>query len=524
MKTQQALILLILLGTTTALAMSPLPDLNYPDATAQGEIKHQSYDKMAFWIKGTGYVSVYGSTVSQKFKHPTKLGNECDSLVEAFFTTQLGLTNPQFLDGFLQFNQGQDHYYLKLSTYSTSYSYTLLREVPCPEIVTLPVEGEYQLKQGKDFNFPKHELIPNVDGFVLSVVKYFEYDEIDFFYDRGRFAHKGQYWKIDFSKVADNKDSYRYMVAHDYKRKLKVLGAEILDDEDNNFVFKLGNTVASFGSYDTSFSFKIIQEESFEQSLVLTPDAIKTELDKTGKITLDGIHFDFNKATLKPESQKAVLSTVALMQRYNDLVLSVHGHTDNKGSDTYNAQLSSDRAAAVMGAIVNHGISAERLQSKGHGEEDPIASNDTDEGRAQNRRVELHKESGGNQQSIITIDFIKPIENSVVTENYTYQDDALGIQYTRDYGPENVYKEYSGTHEKISYEIIKEEKRNTAFSRKAIIKNYENILELYNATIVGNESNSLYFEIADRGDGKKVYGRIEGYDGSYTIRFLIPED
>ena len=62
-----------------------------------------------------------------------------------------------------------------------------------------------------------------------------------------------------------------------------------------------------------------------------------------------------------------------------------------------------------------------------------------------------------------------------------------------------------------------------AFSRKAIIKNYENVLELYNATIVGHYGNSLSFEISDRGDSKKVYGKIDAYEGSYNIRFLIEE-
>jgi len=95
------------------------------------------------------------------------------------------------------------------------------------------------------------------------------------------------------------------------------------------------------------------------------------------------------------------------MQRYTDLVISIHGHTDSKGSDTYNMTLSADRAASVRNAIASKGIENSRLQSQGYGESEPIATNDTDDGRAENRRVELHKVSGGNEKSIITIDFIK---------------------------------------------------------------------------------------------------------------------
>ena len=71
------------------------------------------------------------------------------------------------------------------------------------------------------------------------------------------------------------------------------------------------------------------------------------------------------------------------------------------------------------------------------------------------------------------------------------------------------------------YEVIT--KIDKSFSRVEIINNYETILSLYNAKIVGKNSNDLYFEIEDRGDGKKVYGKIEAYSGSYNIRFLIED-
>ena len=210
------------------------------------------------------------------------------------------------------------------------------------------------------------------------------------------------------------------------------LGATILEDEDNTIQFRLERdgavNIIKFGADSNRFSIQIIQEEAFKQSLVLSPDAIKSELDQNGKVTLDGIYFDFNKATLKTESNKAILSTVALMQRYPDLVLAVHGHTDSKGSDTYNMTLSAERAASVRNAIISHGIENTRLQSQGFGESKPIASNDTDDGRAENRRVELHKVSGGEKKSIITIDFIKPLENSVVDSTYSHPDSSLTIQ------------------------------------------------------------------------------------------------
>jgi OmpA-OmpF porin, OOP family len=500
-----------------------LPDLTYPGASPSSKLKHERYDRLEYYVKGEGYKKVYGETHAQDFKHPDSIGKDYEQKVKAFVAKQLGIDVALFDGRFAHFEKDGESYYLQVASYNRSYSYVLLHVAPCPDVVTLPVEGNYDLTPSKTLSFPKHPLLPNVKGFVISSAKYFTFDEATFYYDKGGHKHEGQYWNIDYKKTADDSDSYRYIVANDYKKKLFSLGGTILKDEDNSFTFRLGDSIAKFAGYNGTFSLQIIQEEAFKQSLVLTPDAIKVELDKAGKVTLDGIYFDFDKATLKSESQKAILSTVALLERYPDLTLSIHGHTDNKGSDTYNAKLSSDRAAAVMHAIIAQGIDASRLSSKGHGEEDPVATNDTDEGRAQNRRVELHKESGGDKKSVITIDFIKPIEGSVITGNRTYQDGALGIQYTKPYSKDKRYVEYKGTHKYISYEIMKDGKLNKSFSRKAIIKNYANILELYNAKIVGEYSNTLYFEIADRGDGKKVYGRIEGYSGSYSIRFLIME-
>jgi len=205
------------------------------------------------------------------------------------------------------------------------------------------------------------------------------------------------------------------------------------------------------------------------------------------------------------------------------LILSVNGYTDNKGSNSYNNGLSQERAASVKKAIIAEGIESSRLKSNGYGEENPIATNDTEEGRAKNRRVELHKVSGGDKKSIITIDFIKPLENSVVSSRYAYKKSELSIHHTKPYSPDKKLINYAGRLDTINYQILKDGKINKSISRKEIIKNYENVLELYNAKIIGKYINTLYFKIADRGDKITVYGRIDAYDGKYNINFLISE-
>nr|WP_320012464.1 hypothetical protein [uncultured Desulfobulbus sp.] len=137
--------------------------------------------------------------------------------------------------------------------------------------------------------------------------------------------------------------------------------------------------------------------------------------------------------------------------------------------------------------------------------------------------MELHKVGGGTEQAAIIIDFIKPIEGSVIDSHRSYENDSLGLEHTAPYSPKRDHMEYQGHLDVINYKIMKDGKQDKFFSRKAIIKNYENVLELYNAKIVGHYGDQLSFEIPDRGDGVSVYGRIDAYDGSYSIRFLIAQ-
>jgi OmpA-OmpF porin, OOP family len=106
-------------------------------------------------------------------------------------------------------------------------------------------------------------------------------------------------------------------------------------------------------------------------------------------VTLHGPQFDFDKATLKPEGKKMVDEAVKVMKDKPDLHVSVEGHTDSVGSDAYNQKLSERRAKAVRDYIVSQGINADRITTRGFGKSKPVASNDTAEGRAENRRVEI---------------------------------------------------------------------------------------------------------------------------------------
>lgn len=110
-----------------------------------------------------------------------------------------------------------------------------------------------------------------------------------------------------------------------------------------------------------------------------------------GKIVENGIRFDVNKATIKPESMGPINKINKLMVKYPDLNFSVEGHTDSDGDEASNQKLSVARAKAVMNKLIDMGISADRLKYTGFGESKPLDTNATSEGKANNRRVEFVK-------------------------------------------------------------------------------------------------------------------------------------
>ncbi len=106
-------------------------------------------------------------------------------------------------------------------------------------------------------------------------------------------------------------------------------------------------------------------------------------------VRLDNIFFDFDKTTLKPESYAELNKVLNFLESNPNVEIEIAGHTDNKGSDDYNVQLSHGRAQAVVEYLISQGITYERIVAQGYGEKVPVASNDTDKGRAINRRVEF---------------------------------------------------------------------------------------------------------------------------------------
>ncbi|MFO0320916.1 MAG: OmpA family protein [Bacteroidota bacterium] len=113
----------------------------------------------------------------------------------------------------------------------------------------------------------------------------------------------------------------------------------------------------------------------------------KIDIGKT--IALRNIFFDFNKASIRPESASELNRLIKLLSENPTLKIELGSHTDSKGTDEYNQKLSQSRSQSVVSYLIEKGISSDRLVAKGYGETVPVATNDTDEGRQENRRTEF---------------------------------------------------------------------------------------------------------------------------------------
>jgi outer membrane protein OmpA-like peptidoglycan-associated protein len=106
-------------------------------------------------------------------------------------------------------------------------------------------------------------------------------------------------------------------------------------------------------------------------------------------VNMSDVLFDFNKYTLKPEAREKLAKVSGILLAYPNLKLQIEGYTDNIGSDEYNQKLSEERADGVRTYLVSQSVSDSNVTAKGLGKADPVADNSTNQGRAQNRRVEL---------------------------------------------------------------------------------------------------------------------------------------
>lgn len=242
-----------------------------------------------------------------------------------------------------------------------------------PIIKPLPEVTE---KHGKYHKFDAHEFrIKTDDGYQDKEIR-------------------GKYWEFRYYTT---EDASRLYVLENYKAAALEKDGTILYEDSGRVVFTLptpeGETlwveVNHGGGKD--YYIYIVQEKPFKKAITFGAAKIKHELETKGEVTLYGVNFDFNKATLRPGSDKVLLEAVKVLQSLPEIKVEIQGHTCDIGGRAYNLKLSQARAETVKNFLVQQGIEESRLSPQGYGMDMPVASNATEDGRAQNRRVVFKK-------------------------------------------------------------------------------------------------------------------------------------
>jgi outer membrane protein OmpA-like peptidoglycan-associated protein len=187
-----------------------------------------------------------------------------------------------------------------------------------------------------------------------------------------------------------------------YTNAIKKVGGQLVyeyeDGGTQNVILKVSKDGKELWAYVSSsqngqLSIHIIEKQAMNQYVVADASSLAKSIKETGKVAVYGIYFDTGKSILKPESQPTLQEIAKLLKADPALKLYVVGHTDNTGTFDANMKLSMDRAIAVVNSLVSlHSVNIASLKACSGGPIAPVASNDTEEGKALNRRVELVKQ------------------------------------------------------------------------------------------------------------------------------------
>lgn len=182
-------------------------------------------------------------------------------------------------------------------------------------------------------------------------------------------------------------------VFRNFEAALKTAGFAIDYEESPNIITAhKGSTWYMLDNKGTYYYQTIVTVKEMAQEVTADASSLSDEINRSGHVAVYGIHFDTGKATLQEDSAQVLGEIVKLLKQNPGLSLRVEGHTDNQGSAAANQALSEKRAQAVLAWLQSHGVNASRLTAVGFGQTKPVADNQTEEGRAKNRRVELAKQ------------------------------------------------------------------------------------------------------------------------------------
>jgi outer membrane protein OmpA-like peptidoglycan-associated protein len=241
-----------------------------------------------------------------------------------------------------------------------------------------------------------HPLFTRMPGYYISDYSVKDFDKFTSPYVEGKDqTWEGKVTTLGYYIKTGAKQASMLQIARNYENAVRKIGGKVLASEERAFEGKIqkggGITYVHVEAFNEgrNYSVTVVESGTMKQDVVADAAALSASIAATGKAAVYGIYFDTDRSVVKPESNPSLDEITKLLKDHPRLALYVVGHTDNTGTLDHNLKLSAERADAVVRALVARGIAASRLRPAGVGPYCPVASNQTDEGKAKNRRVEL---------------------------------------------------------------------------------------------------------------------------------------
>jgi OOP family OmpA-OmpF porin len=259
----------------------------------------------------------------------------------------------------------------------------------------LSLAADQDIKGSKD-----HPLLSRMPDFRISGYNESEFNSYRFIgQDKKPVVVEGHKYFIEYKLNTGAPEPGELKIRRNIQNALKKIGGKVIFDDNFNKASTIvlqkeaKETWIEVRSYNNMYRINIVEKETMKQEVVADAASMGNDINATGHVSVYGIYFDTGKSEIKPESDTAIAEIAKLLKNNGALKIYVVGHTDNVGSIDSNMKLSKDRADAVAKALIaKHGIAAARLKAYGVASLAPVAANDTEEGKAKNRRVALVKQ------------------------------------------------------------------------------------------------------------------------------------
>lgn len=258
----------------------------------------------------------------------------------------------------------------------------------------LPAHADPDRPGSKD-----HPLLTRMQNMHIVAYRTQAFDSYAFKGPKGKTTPvEGRFFEIRYQADKGTQAPSPLAIHRNHQAALRALGGTVLLEEGRYTTVMVAKGGAETwiqvdSAWGGGYQLTIVEKAGMAQEVTANADAFRAGLGAAGHVEVPGIHFDSGKAELKEDSRAAVAEVAALLKASPALKVFVVGHTDSVAAPDLNLRLSQARAESVVQALVKqHGIAPARLRGFGAGPFAPVASNDTEEGRGKNRRVELVKQ------------------------------------------------------------------------------------------------------------------------------------